>query len=149
MLHPPEVLVRVLEYVLCIPIRFACSRRFQHVHCIRIPSAIVLSKAIGGSGFLLCWCTMVGWRQRAARAESARGPASSSALAEYLLDQWSWGHMSAVQVQRIAGKAKHDGLLHPEVDVLASLGSCGLHTKNCHRDLLKKIGKVNSIVASV
>lgn len=89
---------------------------------------------------------MPGYKQRAARAAqpgnhnaaSSAGPTESS-LAHFLLEEWSWGFMSAVTVQKIAKAAKDDGLQHADIDALAALGSSGKHSRNCHPELLRKL----------
>eukprot|EP00969_Alexandrium_andersonii_P201610 8907479-Alexandrium_andersonii.AAC.1 len=44
--------------------------------------------------------------------------------------------MSATKIQRLASAAQSDGLRHPTIERLASLGSSGQHPQNCHRDLV-------------
>ena len=65
---------------------------------------------------------------------------SHSALATLLIQLWSWGEISTPIIQQIANAAKKDfeeqGCEVPtEVDKIASIGSYGLHTSHCHRDL--------------
>ena len=60
-----------------------------------------------------------------------------------LVQLWSWGFLSAVQLQRICAAAVKDGLSHPEILALASIGSWGQWPNNCHRDLVRKLGKPN------
>ena len=62
---------------------------------------------------------------------------NSSKLGHMLLEQWAWGEISALQVQRTAEAALADGATHPQLTRLASLGASGVHKGNCHRDLLK------------
>lgn len=86
---------------------------------------------------------MVGYRQRQARSSdqgaSASGASSSSALASYLVEQWSWGHMSAPQIQKIASLAEADGVAKDDIKVLSALGTHGRHPKNCHPELLRRL----------
>ena len=85
---------------------------------------------------------MVGYRQRAQLAASGAADPSQpveSTLAKHLLNLWAWGEMSAPKVQQIAAAAKADGLSHPQVDMLASLGTGGKHARNCHPELLRKL----------
>eukprot|EP00971_Amphidinium_carterae_P329024 6461246-Amphidinium_carterae.4 len=78
----------------------------------------------------------LGVRQRLAAAEAreARG-ARPSKLAKLLLEQWSWGHISAISLQAIAAAAEDDGCSHPDVSRLAGIGSRGVQAGNCSRDL--------------
>ena len=84
-------------------------------------------------------------QRRAPRAEhiDEEAPASvkcmRSALATLLMEQWAWGEISAPQVQQMAKAAITDGCQHPELLKLASLGSSGLCTGNCHRDLQRHL----------
>jgi hypothetical protein len=55
------------------------------------------------------------------------------------MEQWAWGEISAPQVQQMAKAAITDGCQHPELLKLASLGSSGLCTGNCHRDLQRHL----------
>ena len=70
---------------------------------------------------------------------SSSSTGSSSALAKFLIDQWSWGAMSAPTIQKIAFAARQDGLSHAEITIIASLGSEGRNPQNCHVELLKKL----------
>ena len=70
----------------------------------------------------------------AAEAQRGRGPFTSF-LANYLLEQWGFGLMSAKQVQSIAFAALRDGLQHPDVLALAKAGTFGKYAWNCHRDV--------------
>ena len=60
-----------------------------------------------------------------------------SVLAEVLLEQWSWGTLSAVQVQTIAAAALQDGADRNELRVLSELGARGQWLGNVRRDLLR------------
>jgi hypothetical protein len=60
-----------------------------------------------------------------------------SALGCYLLEQWAWGHMAAVQVQVIAALAVQDGANLPMLRKLAKLGKAGKMQGNVHRDLVR------------
>ena len=87
-----------------------------------------------------------GIQQRLASAEQATQ--ASSAVAMYLLKEYAWGRMSAVQVQRIAGLAMQDveaastGLKFPDLQSLSRLGSSGSHPQNCFRDICTAIGRL-------
>ena len=69
-------------------------------------------------------------------------PSAPSALASFLVEQWSWGLMSPQQVQRLMDKAKEDLEAHAngtldfaEVERLASIGASGSSECNAFRDL--------------
>ncbi len=65
-----------------------------------------------------------------------------SQLASLLIDLWSWGHVSASLVQKIAQAAVQDGQRFTadfkinEWEILASLGNSGLSAQNVSRDLI-------------
>ena len=68
-----------------------------------------------------------------------------SQLASLLIDLWSWGHVSASLVQKIAQAAVQDGQRFTadfkinEWEILASLGNSGLSAQNVSRDLIRKL----------
>ena len=74
-------------------------------------------------------------------SEIANKGAKPSALAEFLISQWSWGHISTPFMQKVAEAAAADGLQHPEIERLSSLGSHGRHPNNAHRDLMTHLVK--------
>ena len=101
-----------------------------------------------------------GCRQREAkrrrRDAGNEGGGSPSALAGHLLHLWSWGVLTAQSVQKIAAFAQADirkaesrartipasdvtGDAYPDLAMLEALGSRGLHSNNCHRDLVKHV----------
>ena len=88
-----------------------------------------------------------GARQQRARAEATSAAAlEPSALAGHTMNLWAWGHMSPQQVQKIMSlmkadlaKAREGKLDDHDVNVLASLGSGGAFSGNCHRDLMRSI----------
>eukprot|EP00959_Pyramimonas_sp_CCMP1952_P096096 2009256-Pyramimonas_sp.AAC.1 len=63
-----------------------------------------------------------------------------SQLGTKLLSSWAWGCMPATEVQRAAHAAHLDGLTHPEITTLASLGTFGTHPGNAHAELMRKHG---------
>lgn len=75
----------------------------------------------------------------AAQPAASSGRVAKSELADMLLRAWSWGDMSAPQIQRIAAAAKADGIKHPAVMTIAELGSSGRYPGNCHAELLRKL----------
>jgi hypothetical protein len=84
---------------------------------------------------------MGGIRQRMQAEELV--PAESK-LAHYLVTSWAWGEMTPQQVQKIAQLACEDstegrrlGRNLADLEKLAGLGSCGRHSNNCHRDLVR------------
>ena len=92
-----------------------------------------------------------GVHQRLAADDSHVSLPQSSRLANFLLDEWSWGKASAQHVQHTAQLAVQDmkdfGCGNPPADLvfLASLGSGGTHANNMHRDLLKKTSQDSSM----
>ena len=73
---------------------------------------------------------------------------AESHLAKTLLQKWAWGKLSTPEVQALAHSAFLDGLEHPKVRALASLGSWGKHPANMHRDLLRAVGAGAKLVSS-
>lgn len=63
-----------------------------------------------------------------------------SNLGTHLLKQWSWGLIPATEVQRVAMAGYKDGLRHPEVVKLASLGQWGHYPGNIHGQLHTILG---------
>ena len=54
-----------------------------------------------------------------------------------MLEEYSWGGISAHQVQQISNMARLDGLHHRDTDKLASFGTYGRHPNHIDRDLRK------------
>lgn len=50
---------------------------------------------------------------------------------------WGSGQTSATSVQKLAAAALLDGASHPELGLVASIGSWGANPNHCHRDLLR------------
>ena len=81
-----------------------------------------------------------------------------SKLALHLLREWAWGQISAAELQRLAAKAYEDqknlvALVRAQLNIdvsddlcsktlraLANLGSNGVHSNNCQRDLKAFLG---------
>ena len=63
--------------------------------------------------------------------------ASSSCLAEWLMETYALGTISARMVQEVASCARRDGLLVDAVVELADLGASGAQPQNVSRDLIK------------
>jgi hypothetical protein len=82
-----------------------------------------------------------GLRQRLAADAAATGPARASHLATLLVEKWSWGKYSAVEVQEIALAATRDGNSHSDVQSLATMGASGAVPGNCHRDMLRRLSR--------
>jgi len=76
-----------------------------------------------------------GRHQKAAASAAGTDDREVSMLARMLLEDYCYGFISAPSVQRIAAAAKHDGLSHHHVDVLAGLGTAGKHEGNIANDL--------------
>ena len=72
----------------------------------------------------------------------ANGPVARSQLAHMLLEMWAWGEISAYRLQQMAEAGVHDGIGHPDMRKLASLGTNGKHSGNCHRDLTRYLDKI-------
>ena len=64
-------------------------------------------------------------------------PEGCSHLAKYLLEEYAFGGLSANQVQKLSMMAQFDGVKHPHINKLASLGTTGLHPGNMNRDLVR------------
>lgn len=68
-----------------------------------------------------------------------------SELASLLIGLWSWGHVPAVLVQKIAQAAVQDGRTFSsdfkinEWEILANLGNSGMNIQNVARDLIRKL----------
>eukprot|EP00974_Lingulodinium_polyedra_P066471 6433752-Lingulodinium_polyedra.AAC.1 len=82
-----------------------------------------------------------GIRQRAAnRSDGGTQPdGEHSVLAEFLIEQWAWGAMSATDVQKIALLAQKDGAQGAELQRLASLGNHGKSKNHCHGQLVQRV----------
>lgn len=89
-----------------------------------------------------------GVRQQQEWAATTAEMGGRSQLAELLIDKWSWGFLSAPQVQEIAAAAVADGARRPDLEALAKLGSWGRHTSNIHSELMRKLGTTPVSVAT-
>ena len=81
---------------------------------------------------------MPGYKQDLGNHRDHSRPASSdgsSCLFDHLLHLWSVQKLSATACQEIAKSAYLDGLRHPSISKLASLGAWGQQTSNISRDL--------------
>jgi hypothetical protein len=79
----------------------------------------------------------------AGRAEHEEPPETpqESELANALLELWAWADLSPQKMQAITAACVRDcramGLEpHPRVQRLSTLGTGGVHSQNCHRDLV-------------
>ena len=77
-----------------------------------------------------------------------QGATSNSHLVQWLLGEWSWGHLSPQQVQKIADLARRDmqivlehGVIPAGVEQMASLGGQSHNPSNMNRDLLSRLGE--------
>ena len=68
-----------------------------------------------------------------------------SHLCTALLSLWAHGHLSAVAIRKLAEAAMLDGAAHEELADLAKAGHYGEVAGNCHRDILARFVKHNSI----
>ena len=82
---------------------------------------------------------MPGSNQRLQQAERSSRGGCRSFLAELLLEQWSWGLLSAVQVQAFAKAATLDGAEHEDLKTLSQLGTRGQWAGHTRRDLLRRV----------
>ena len=64
-----------------------------------------------------------------------------SALVTLLVNNWSWGLMSAAQIQKITKAAMDDGLHHPHVERIARLGTGGLYERNINTEFINCFAK--------
>ena len=71
-----------------------------------------------------------------AHRRPARG---KSYLAELLLQEVLWGFMAASVAQRLAAAAIADGSCHPDLTVIADVGSRGRYPGNAWRDLERRL----------
>ena len=75
--------------------------------------------------------------EEAAPANVPRQAAPPEQFATVLLEQWSWGHITAKTLQILAAAAVADGIASGPLPRLAAIGHHGKAPQNCHRDLLK------------
>jgi len=83
-----------------------------------------------------------GIQQRLGATPASEFSFGTSALSDYLAQQWSEGFLSPQQVQRLASLAMADfsalGHEGPQsLSHLAAIGSHGRHSNNCHRDMVR------------
>lgn len=93
-----------------------------------------------------------GLRQRIAEERSERQ--RTSAIATYLLKQYSWGKMSVQQVQEVASLVLQDmnefqsDIIFPQLVSLARFGSSGQHPNNMSRDMTRFIEAIPKLPPS-
>ena len=93
---------------------------------------------------VLEWATGHGGKRQRAAAHAMLAARSSAPANTYshlvtdLLEAWALKTMSAVQVQKLASSAFKDGLSHPEIYKLASIGTSGRYPSHCNHDILTK-----------
>ena len=93
-----------------------------------------------------------GQKQRLASASTAAST-KSSVLVTWLEEQWAWGSMSAQCIQKIAHLALQDMVacgveeIPPTLQKLASIGTFGHHSANCHRDLMNVVSRKTKVCA--
>ena len=96
-----------------------------------------------------------GYRQKLARSKNDGGNMSSSSrpttprtrskLLTTVLEEWSLGRMSPQKVQKFMFAAKLDiegcgGQVPLDIELVAGIGSSGVHPEHCDRDLLNLVG---------
>lgn len=80
-------------------------------------------------------------RVQGARKKKTTLEQRESNLCTALLSLWAHGHLSAVQIRKLAEAATLDGANHPELADLAKVGHYGQVPGNCHRDILCRFVK--------
>ena len=93
-----------------------------------------------------------GQKQRLAAMPVAESK-KTSVLVTWLEEQWAWGYMSAQCIQKIASLALQDMVasgadkIPPPLQKLASIGTFGHHSGNCHRDLMNIVSRKTKVCA--
>ena len=65
----------------------------------------------------------------------------SSVLADYLMEQFCFGLMSALQGQTLASLAIRDHSESPkDLHAFSAIGTSGLHSSTCYRDMMGVMG---------
>ena len=77
-----------------------------------------------------------GANQRAMVAARPSGPESDDRLGRYLIQEFSWGTFTAIDCNRIALLATTDGARGHILSKIASVGTFGQNSQNCHRELI-------------
>ena len=91
-----------------------------------------------------------GARQAASLAQSLEALADTqSVLVSRLLMLFGWGLLSANTVQWLAEGAEQDGLKLEPVKKLAGIGSHGVYSGNCRRDLLRQFCSSMSVAKPI
>ena len=80
-------------------------------------------------------------RKRERPADTETMATTRSPLADWMLSMWTWGELSACQLQQCAHAAylEEHTRKQPDVPALASTGAWGSQPGNCHRDLGRKV----------
>jgi hypothetical protein len=75
--------------------------------------------------------------QRRLDAFDRMNPVAPSRLVAHCIDKWGFGcdFLSAIEIQAIMECVVADGCHHPEIELLADIGTGGKHPQNCDRDL--------------
>ena len=89
------------------------------------------------TAFVCAPCPMPGYKQELGRHEPTvvESNFEGSSLFDHLLHLWSVGDLSATACQALGAAAHRDGLQHPAIIKLASLGAWGTCTNNISMDL--------------
>ena len=70
-------------------------------------------------------------------------PATPSKLSAFLIEKWGWGLISAPFLQQVASLSVEDGANHPDLKVLAKLGTSGKYPGKCHGELVAKLNPMS------
>lgn len=135
-MHDHRYNIAVLIYHRVLLVANVNSTIMLHTHILQISAmkrkCTGTAPPTGGAAQRSRWATELS-------ASSSSRPKST--LADYLLDAWSWGRMSAIEVQRIASRAMADGLVHPDIATLAGLGTSGAYPNNVNQELQRKVNE--------
>eukprot|EP00973_Karenia_brevis_P084059 11663369-Karenia_brevis.AAC.1 len=80
--------------------------------------------------------TSKGLSRKRKRDVDSLAPIVQSHLVSVLVELWSWGLIQAAMMQKICQAAEQDGLQHPEIKMIASIGHRGKYSGTCRRDLV-------------
>jgi hypothetical protein len=70
-------------------------------------------------------------------------PATPNKLSAFLIEKWGWGLISAPFLQQVASLSIEDCANHPDLKVLAKLGTSGKYSGKSHWELLAKLNPMS------
>jgi hypothetical protein len=86
-----------------------------------------------------------GCRQQMAEPDDVALTPTCGSRLYFLLVNWIlWGHISPNMAQKVAHAANKDGLMHPEVERIAKLGSWGTYPGNVWRDFQRACPNISN-----